>query len=98
MSTNIDWRTLRAPRANHGFCTDKERIRTETTVLDKGNSGLGLPLHQIAPMQRARLKSLRLTPPRLDAIRNSAYFSNSAIDSTCEVCGNMLITPAAARR
>ena len=30
--------------------------------------------------------------------RSIAYLSNSAIDSTCAVCGNMLTTPAAARR
>jgi len=34
--------TLRATRANRGFCTDKKRIRTEITVMDKSKGNLGL--------------------------------------------------------
>jgi hypothetical protein len=30
---------LRAARANRVFCTDKKRIRTENTVMDKSNNG-----------------------------------------------------------
>jgi len=33
---------LRALRANHDFCTDKKRIRTEIMVMDKSNDALGL--------------------------------------------------------
>jgi hypothetical protein len=29
-------------RANRGFGTDKKRIRTKTTVIDKSNKGVGL--------------------------------------------------------
>jgi hypothetical protein len=32
---------LRAARANHVFCTDKKRIRTENAVMDKNKDGLG---------------------------------------------------------
>jgi len=39
---------LRAARANHVFCTDKERIRTENMVMDKNKSGLGWLLYKIA--------------------------------------------------
>jgi len=41
-------RALRAPRANHVFGTDEKRIRTENTVLDRSNNGLGLLLERIA--------------------------------------------------
>jgi len=41
-STDAGARTLRAPRANRVFCTDKNRIRTENTVLVKSKTGLGL--------------------------------------------------------
>jgi len=40
-STVVDERPLRAARANRGFRTDEKRIRTETTVMDKSNNGLG---------------------------------------------------------
>jgi hypothetical protein len=30
---------LRAARANHVFCTDKKRIRTENAVMDKNKDG-----------------------------------------------------------
>jgi len=33
---------LRAARANRVFCTDEKRIRTENTVMDKNNNGLGV--------------------------------------------------------
>jgi len=33
---------LRAARANRGFGTDKKRIRTETTVLDKNKDSSGV--------------------------------------------------------
>ncbi|MBI5909451.1 MAG: hypothetical protein HY848_05830 [Betaproteobacteria bacterium] len=42
---------LRAPRANRGFCTDENRIRTETTVMDKSNSNSGLLVYKIGPRQ-----------------------------------------------
>jgi hypothetical protein len=32
-------RPLRAARANRAFCADEKRIRTESTVMDKGNTG-----------------------------------------------------------
>jgi hypothetical protein len=38
---------LRALRANRVFCTDEKRIRTENTVMDKNNKGLGLLLSTI---------------------------------------------------
>jgi len=34
-------RPLRAPRANPGFCADQKRIRTETRVIEKSNTGSG---------------------------------------------------------
>jgi hypothetical protein len=34
-------RPLRAPRANHVFGTDEKRIRTKSTILDKGKPGSG---------------------------------------------------------
>jgi hypothetical protein len=33
---------LRAARANRAFGTDKRRIRTKSTVMDKSNNGLGV--------------------------------------------------------
>jgi hypothetical protein len=37
---------LRALRANHVFCTDEKRIRTENTVMDKSSNSLGLGVIQ----------------------------------------------------
>jgi len=34
-------------RANHDFCTDKERIRTEIAVMDESKAGLGWLLYKI---------------------------------------------------
>jgi hypothetical protein len=33
---------LRAARANHVFCTDKKRIRTENAVMDKNRDSAGV--------------------------------------------------------
>jgi len=40
-------------RANRVFCTDEKRIRTEHTVMDKSNNGLGCFL-QIAALPQRR--------------------------------------------
>jgi hypothetical protein len=45
---------LRATRANRIFRTDEKRIRTENTVMDKGNSGPGLVLCNIAILKQPR--------------------------------------------
>jgi hypothetical protein len=45
----------------------------------------------------AGLAALPMTPWRGGADAGQSR-SNSAIDSTCEVCGNMLMTPAPRRR
>jgi len=45
---------LRAARANRVFGTDEKHIRTENTVLDKSNHGLGLLLSKIATLQQRR--------------------------------------------
>jgi hypothetical protein len=50
---------LRAARANHVFCTDKKRIRTENAVMDKNKDGLGLLLYKIADCARMRFSSVR---------------------------------------
>jgi hypothetical protein len=55
----VDARPLRAPRANRVFCTDKKRIRTENTVMDKTNHGLGLLLSKIADCARMCFSSVR---------------------------------------
>jgi hypothetical protein len=59
---NCGYQPLRAPRANRGFCTDEKRIRTETTVMDKSNIGLGPFLSKIATLQQrgTRFKSSRI--------------------------------------
>jgi hypothetical protein len=41
-SADAGERTLRAPRANPVFRTDERHIRSENTVMEKGNNGLGL--------------------------------------------------------
>src|SRR5450759_1212384 len=43
---------LRVARANRIFRTDEKRIRTENAVIDKGNSGSGLVLCEIATLQQ----------------------------------------------
>jgi len=50
---------LRAARANRVFRADEKRIRTENTVMDKGNNGLGLFLFKIADCVRMRFSSAR---------------------------------------
>jgi len=50
---------LRAARANRDFGTDEKRIRTKITVMDKSNSGLGLPLYKIADCARMAFSSVR---------------------------------------
>jgi hypothetical protein len=49
---------LRAARANRVFCTDEKRIRTEDTVTDKSNNGLGLSLYKIADCARMCFSSV----------------------------------------
>jgi len=49
---------LRAARANRVFCTDKKRIHTENTVMDKSNDGLLLFLSKIAGYVRMRFSSV----------------------------------------
>jgi len=46
-------------RANRVFATDKKRIRTKTTVIDKSNHGLGLLLSKIADCVRMCFSSAR---------------------------------------
>jgi len=46
-------------RANRVFCTDEKRIRTENTVTDKSNNGLGLVLYKIAGCARMCFSSVR---------------------------------------
>jgi hypothetical protein len=50
---------LRAARANHVFCTDEKRIRTENAVMDKNKDGLGLLLSKIADCVRMCFSSAR---------------------------------------
>jgi len=52
-------KTLRAARANHVFCTDEKRIRTENAVVDKSKDGLGLSLYKIVDGVRTGLSSVR---------------------------------------
>jgi hypothetical protein len=52
-------KNLRAARANRVFCTDEKRIRTENTVMDKSNNGLGLLLSEIADCERKGSSSAR---------------------------------------
>jgi hypothetical protein len=51
-SIDTDLRPLRAPRANRAFCTDEQRIRTESTVMDKSKGGLALFLYEIADLRQ----------------------------------------------
>jgi hypothetical protein len=51
--------SLRAARANHVFCTDKKRIRTENAVVDKSKDGLGLSLYKIVDCVRTGSSSVR---------------------------------------
>jgi hypothetical protein len=46
-------------RANHVFCTDKKRIRTENMVMDKSKGGLGWLLYKIADCVRMCFSSAR---------------------------------------
>jgi hypothetical protein len=41
-SANVGKRPLRAPRANHVFCTDQKRIRTENMVMVDAKRGVGV--------------------------------------------------------
>jgi len=50
---------LRAARANRVFRADEKRIRTENTVMDKGNNGLGLVFYKIADCARMCFSSVR---------------------------------------
>jgi hypothetical protein len=50
--------TLRAARANRVFGTDKKRIRTENTVLDKNKDNLGV-LYKIVDCARMCFSSAR---------------------------------------
>jgi len=50
---------LRAARANRVFCTDKKRIRTENTVMDKNKEGLGLVLSEVVDCARICFSSVR---------------------------------------
>ena len=50
---------LRAARANRLFCTDKKRIRTEKTVMDKSNSSWGLIFYKIVDCIRMGSSSVR---------------------------------------
>jgi hypothetical protein len=43
--------TLHAARANHVFCSDKKRIRTENTVIEKSKGGLGQFLYKIESLK-----------------------------------------------
>jgi hypothetical protein len=49
---------LRAARANRVFCTDKKRIRTENTVIDKSKDSAGA-LSEIADCARMCFSSVR---------------------------------------
>jgi hypothetical protein len=50
---------LRAARADRVFCADEKRIRTENTILDKGNHGFGLVFYKIADCARMCFSSVR---------------------------------------
>ena len=50
---------MRAARANRVFRADEKRIRTENTVMDKSEDGLGLILFKIADCARMRFSSVR---------------------------------------
>jgi hypothetical protein len=50
---------LRAARANHVFCTDEKRIRTENAVTVKSNNGSGMFLYKIADCVRMCFSSAR---------------------------------------
>jgi hypothetical protein len=63
---------LRAPRANPVFCADEKRIRTENTVIDKSNNGLGWLLYKIADCVRTASRPRAIGDPRgRDAVRAS---------------------------
>jgi hypothetical protein len=47
MTNTESFAGLRAARANHVFCTDEKRIRTENTVMDKNKDSAGV-LFEIA--------------------------------------------------
>jgi len=49
---------LRAPRANLVSGTDEKRIRTRNKVMDKSESGLGLPFSEILDYARMRFSSV----------------------------------------
>src|SRR5450759_2301782 len=46
-------------RANRVFCTDKKRIRTENTVMDKSKGGSGWLLYKIVDCARMAFSSVR---------------------------------------
>jgi len=49
-SADVGARALRAARANHVFCTDEKRIRTENTVIVNTKRGVG-GLYKIEPLK-----------------------------------------------
>jgi len=49
---------LRAPRANHVFCTDEKRIRAENAVMNKSWDNAGV-LYKIADCARMCFSSVR---------------------------------------
>jgi len=55
---------LRAARANRVFCTDEKHIRTENTVIDKSNNGLGLLFSKIADCVRTGSRPCAIGDPR----------------------------------
>jgi hypothetical protein len=57
-SSDVAKRTLRAPRANRLFCTDKKRIRTEKTVIVNNQNSSGV-LYKIADCARMKRTSVR---------------------------------------
>ena len=64
MSAAVDWRTLRAARANRVFCADEKRIRAEDPVIDKSRQGLGFVVRATAD---------RANPPVLIGAEQAVY-------------------------
>jgi hypothetical protein len=58
MTNTESFAGLRAARANHVFCTDEKRIRTENTVMDKNKDDMGL-LSKIVDCARMCFSSVR---------------------------------------
>jgi hypothetical protein len=74
---------LRAARANHVFCTDKKRIRTENAVMGKNKDGLGLLLSKIVDCARMDFHPCAIDDPR-------ERFFVRAKSQLCNNCGRDL--------